>query len=1224
MPIFGEFETVGDPIATPEEGGRFFTVWKARKTAGGDTRDYVVKCHAPPRRAAAGEAGEKLERDQGLEFLESIKQMEKARREGGENLAPVYGFGISELGAWYATAFYAAHDLKFHIEHQLEVDSEALRHVIHNVVLGCLALKRSRGYSHGNLRASNVFLAKQQPLRVVPLHLTDPYPAGAEKLAGLDARGQEDFKQIVEANDLLQIGLLILQLVEGRIVSRQDDHQFWDLTDSLWKQLGKRRAYWQEWHHKLVRLDAAALATINLEALEREFRPDEAAARRRLIYQAAAGVAVVGGIVALVAWGMHRGSVGREKAHRDALAYATNFLELSAAALEKEEFDHASNGFFLVQQKLADWPKEPAIQKAANGLKLTATLQQGTREFEISNYVAAAKEFEVAAGLARDFSMNIRTNAEAWRVRSQQSASSVYAAEFKRRMDTGDAELKRRNYEVAALEFNKAGGQADSLADAGRKRDAARREEFANKLANAMSAQTAGNVTNEIRWLKEALAIESTPDLLDWWDRADRKRQEEEQKQVRADKAKRLASALERAEGLLQSGKYAAASEDFDNATVLASDLGGEKARERKIADEGKRYAGLLKQAAEADAANNWTNAIRLLQDAVKMRPDPKLDAWLARARSNEAEAKKPPPETAALAQEAIDAGNAALARTNYTDAEASFSKGQGIAVRVKSPGLEKEAKEGVEFVQKLVRAQAARAAGDLRDEADLLEAARKLRPGDARLTAWLADSRARRDAQATKELAAKQKQELETAFAEASTLLEKEDYARAEKKYAEIVTAAESLKDARAADARQNGEFARFMARAQVAANTDEQITNVQKALEARKDDKAAQSWLAKLIEKKKTETEEKGRLVAQADFRRSITNAVKSLQNGNYTDADSQLADAEKLARDLKPPPPEDPAAMRLFAKEMAGVAPLAATNAWAGFRKATNAYPLARGSLADTEKQLAQTVAARLLVSAWEDAIRAGDGVEASNRLALAGSYNISKDTIASVQAGIAAISKWPAQIPYAGLVFVKISGLPGAGRAGMAYVSKYEVSQEIFRQVAGTLPAQPVTSNQWPAHLSSAAAAAPFIDKLNTDPNRPGVFKSGMFQLPSVRQYLALSTLNAQADFEKNADFEHNSNLVISMDALTGATSRKEIRPKELALPLPVTEDAANPLGLVDVLGNAAEWTSDNEQFGISHQAQVITKSARNLVKHPADTEIKKLYFVGFRPIWIPRD
>src|SRR5262245_27107176 len=244
MPTFGEYETVGEPIAVKDERTHVSTVWQARKTGTRDSRRFAIKCYMPHREAKEGRPDDALEEDGGLEFLEGIKQLKKAHSEGGRGLEPVTAMGLSPEGAWYATDFYPRNTLKAWVARRGGVDSAAVRHVVSSVATGCLGLKRSRGFSHGNLKSGNVFLAgKPRPLRKTPLHLSDPYlKASIERPRSEpdDRRSLgEMFPNVVEAHDLCAIGVLILELVEGRLIQTGYDYNYPIAGSPAWDRLGK-------------------------------------------------------------------------------------------------------------------------------------------------------------------------------------------------------------------------------------------------------------------------------------------------------------------------------------------------------------------------------------------------------------------------------------------------------------------------------------------------------------------------------------------------------------------------------------------------------------------------------------------------------------------------------------------------------------------------------------------------------------------------------------------------------------------------------------------------------------------------------------------------------------------------------------------------------------------------------------------------------------------------
>ncbi|HKI71001.1 MAG TPA: hypothetical protein VKA81_01375, partial [Verrucomicrobiae bacterium] len=289
MPTFGDYETVGEPVATRDERGHVSTVWQARKSGASGGGLYAIKCYAPHRRKPKeGQPEDALDKDRGREFLEGIKQLKKARSEGGRYLPPIHAFGIADTGAWYVTDFYPRDTLKAWIALRGGVDSAAVvRHVIYSIVTGCLALKRSRGYSHGNLKSGNVFLVgKPRPLRRTPLHLADPYPAAPlqlSRLEGDDRHERSDLHdKVIEARDLRALGELVLELVEGRLIQSGDDYEYPIVPSLMWGRLGKDGTNWRLLCNRLLDPELS-LDEVNLESLAKEFRPNPVMANLPMI-----------------------------------------------------------------------------------------------------------------------------------------------------------------------------------------------------------------------------------------------------------------------------------------------------------------------------------------------------------------------------------------------------------------------------------------------------------------------------------------------------------------------------------------------------------------------------------------------------------------------------------------------------------------------------------------------------------------------------------------------------------------------------------------------------------------------------------------------------------------------------------------------------------------------------------------------------------------------------
>lgn len=387
MPTFGDFETVGDAVALSDERGHISTIWQARKAGGAESRLYAIKCYTPRRRKpSAGLSEEVLDRDRGLEFLEGIKQLKKAGAEGAATLAPVHAFGLAPEAAWYVTDFYPRGSLKAWITRRGDVDSGALRQVVHEVVAACLALKQSRGYSHGNLKPSNIFLVgKPQPLRKTPLHLADPYPASAMQLAGLEA---EDLRtvgslltQTMEAQDLRTIGELILQLVEGRLFRSEYDYNYPVPRSPAWDRLGKKGERWRELCNRLLD-PQLSLEKFSLAQLENETRLSVAARHLPLIATVLC-VLIVSGIGAEL--GRHWVLSARKAKYERLMAEARR--ELNAANFQQA----AEDATRALDIRPGDLP----------GKELLAEIQSRKQKLEARQAAESTRKYQTAILAAR-------------------------------------------------------------------------------------------------------------------------------------------------------------------------------------------------------------------------------------------------------------------------------------------------------------------------------------------------------------------------------------------------------------------------------------------------------------------------------------------------------------------------------------------------------------------------------------------------------------------------------------------------------------------------------------------------------------------------------------------------------------------------------------------------------------------------------------------------------
>ncbi|MFO1500031.1 MAG: immunoglobulin domain-containing protein [Verrucomicrobiota bacterium] len=277
MPTFGEYETIGDSVETTYGRDYIATIWHARKVGAKTAQPtHVLNHHVPlPRTAVEPLATDALEPDRNLEFLESVKQLDQARQAGGRCLVPVRAFNVVDQGAYYVTDFYPR-TLKTWISGRVHIRSAALQHAIHSIVSGCLALQRSCHRSHGNLKPSNVLIGKRALFQPTAIALTEPLPPSALRLAGSDVDDRRDVAERIrrqtEFRDLRAIGELILQLIEGRLMS--GDYNYPVSHSPAWDVLGKQGERWRRLCNRLLD-PRLSLNQENLEALEKELRPSK-------------------------------------------------------------------------------------------------------------------------------------------------------------------------------------------------------------------------------------------------------------------------------------------------------------------------------------------------------------------------------------------------------------------------------------------------------------------------------------------------------------------------------------------------------------------------------------------------------------------------------------------------------------------------------------------------------------------------------------------------------------------------------------------------------------------------------------------------------------------------------------------------------------------------------------------------------------------------------------
>jgi hypothetical protein len=444
MPVFGDYSTIGEPVAVTDERGHVSTVWQARLNDSGDGRLYAVKVYSPRKRSSRHtEAEGQLGHDRGLEFIEGVKELKRAQGDAPNSLVPVHAFGIAPEGAWYVTDFYPR-SLKTLINLRVQADGDALQHLISSLVAACLALKRSRGFSHGNLKTSNIFLVgKPRPLRKTPLHVSDPFPTSSYQLAQLDAADRqaagELLAQTAEAQDLRAIGELILQLVEGRLIAGSYEYDYPVARSAAWDQLGRDGEKWRALCNRLLD-PQLSVESINLGTLANEFQPSAGGGKALMI---AGGVVaaclVLGGIFGLIKWSKSRG----EANYRAALESATHEFEESTNGTA--DVDSGSKHLLEAKRqidiaatsKLAEPRAHELQQEIENQLSKRIALFVDTGQQDLTNGVIDAAQDSVNKALALDPG---NFNAKSL------LAEIADEKEYRRQVDAARAQLDNKDY----------------------------------------------------------------------------------------------------------------------------------------------------------------------------------------------------------------------------------------------------------------------------------------------------------------------------------------------------------------------------------------------------------------------------------------------------------------------------------------------------------------------------------------------------------------------------------------------------------------------------------------------------------------------------------------------------------------------------------------------------------------------------------------------------------
>jgi serine/threonine protein kinase len=310
MPVFGEYETVGDPLSVCDRNGQTRTCWKANRPGWDDERVYMIKSLALPRPGSTREqsAQQLPPADVGADFFESIARLKEAHRACPELIAPIHAFGRTDAELWYATDYYPRQSLEDFYSTASEINDQALRNVVYSVASGCMALRRATGLSHGNLKPSNVLVSgKPGPLKLAQLRLIDVAGSASVRTSITKPRDSRQtitgaaLRQATEARDLRGIGEILLKLVENYSIEGPADYSLPIAPSAPWRVLGEHSHAWLGLCNRLLD-PSLSLDEISLDSLAKDFEPKKSPPSRTIVLLAAFGLLLVGGIASFPLW----------------------------------------------------------------------------------------------------------------------------------------------------------------------------------------------------------------------------------------------------------------------------------------------------------------------------------------------------------------------------------------------------------------------------------------------------------------------------------------------------------------------------------------------------------------------------------------------------------------------------------------------------------------------------------------------------------------------------------------------------------------------------------------------------------------------------------------------------------------------------------------------------------------------------------------------------------
>ena len=275
MAHFGRFETVRELHRTG------LAVVYGAKEAGTSQEKFALKVFEPC--SFALEEG-KAEAES-VRFLNSALIQQKVASGGTEHWAPVYEYGATDNGGFYATDKYGR-SLQQMMDGRIRLSSRVLHAIIEPIAKGLKELKDKCGRPHGNLKATNVLIGGEGDVAQTRVVLSDPL--SAEHIEA-EAYWNRDLRAISE---------LIYELVTHRPTPAVEG---WQVPESAeWAKLGRQAEAWRNLCNLLLTAQAeSATVTIEtaIEQLEKLREASAAVSTRRLII---AGVAFIACVILLV------------------------------------------------------------------------------------------------------------------------------------------------------------------------------------------------------------------------------------------------------------------------------------------------------------------------------------------------------------------------------------------------------------------------------------------------------------------------------------------------------------------------------------------------------------------------------------------------------------------------------------------------------------------------------------------------------------------------------------------------------------------------------------------------------------------------------------------------------------------------------------------------------------------------------------------------------------